>query len=274
VSRVAGPRRTTARSAVLPAGRGVPEIRQLIPTLRSIAVGLVLLALAVGGYAAARETSMFAVTTIDVRGGTPLLRAQVRAALAGELGRSLLKVDGTGVAQQVDALPEVRSFTYDRAFPHTLRVVVRRELPVLVVRRVPGADAFLVAASGRVLRMLPHPHLSSLPRLWVKKDVPLSVGQRLPREISGAASALSALRAAALPGAVKTVVIGKDELTLALGGGLEVRLGDPGDIRLKLAIARRILQSTGAATGGQGYLDVSLPERPVLNTNPQVAGRG
>jgi cell division protein FtsQ len=250
----------------------VPEAGQLIPSLRSVAIGLVLLALAVGGYLAARETSLVAVTTVDVRGGTPVLRAQVRAALGEELGRSLLKVDGADVAQRVASLPEVRSFTYDRAFPHTLRVVVQREMPVLVVRRVPGTDAFLVAASGRVMRLLAHPRLSSLPRLWVKKDVSLTVGQRLPRDVAGAASALAALRGAALPGGVTTVSVGKGELTLALGGGLEVRLGDPGDIRLKLAVARRILQATGAATGGQGYLDVSLPERPVLNTNPRVGG--
>ena len=271
MSRVAARRRTTARSAALPAGRGVPELGQLIPSLRSIAVGLLLLSLAIGGYVAARGTSLLAVTTIDVRGGTPRLREQVRAALADEVGKSLLRVDGAVVADRVGPLPEVRSFTFDRAFPHTLRVVVHREIPVLVVRRVPGSDAFLVAASGRVMRMLAHPRLSSLPRLWVKKDVPMTVGQRLPRNVSGAAAALAALRAAALPGGVSTVSIGKSELTLKLGGGLEVRLGDPGDVRLKLAVARRILQQTGAAAGGQGYLDVSLPERPVLDGNPQVA---
>lgn len=272
MSRVAAPRRTTARSAVLPAGRGVPELGRLLPSLRSLAVGFVLLALAAGGYAAALETSMFAVTTVDVRGGTPEVRAQVRAALAGELGRSLLKVNGADVAQLVDPLPEVRSFTYDRAFPHTLRVVVRGEVPVLVVRRVPGEDAFLVAASGRVMRMLPHPRLSSLPRLWVKKDVQLTVGQRVPRNVIGASSALAALRGSGLPGGVATVATGKGELTLTLGGGLRVLLGDPGDVRLKLAVAKRILQQTGAAAGGTGYLDVSVPARAVLDTNPRVAG--
>lgn len=272
MSRVAAQRRTTARSAVLPAGRGVPELGQLLPSLRSLAIGLVLLVLAAGTYAAALETSMFAVTTIQVRGGTPELRAQVRAALAGQLGRSLLKVNGAEVAQLVDPLPEVRSFTYDRAFPHTLRVVVRREVPVLVVRRVPGTEAFLVAASGRVLRMLPHPRLSSLPRLWVRKDVQLAVGRRVPRGVIGASTALAALRGSGLPGGVATVSVGKGELTLTLGGGLQVLLGDPGDIRLKLAVARRILQQTGAAAAGTGYLDVSVPARAVLDTNPRVAG--
>ena len=66
--------------------------------------------------------------------------------------------------------------------------------------------------------------------------------------------------------------LGQDELTLLLGGGLEVRLGDPGDIRLKLAIARRILRATGAAAAGTGYVDVGVPARPVLSTKPQVGG--
>jgi hypothetical protein len=71
---------------------------------------------------------------------------------------------------------------------------------------------------------------------------------------------------------VSTVRVGKDELTLTLGGGLQVLLGDTGDLRLKLAIARRILGVTGAATAGGGYLDVSVPERPVLSSNSQVGG--
>ena len=43
-----------------------------------IAVPIVL----TGAYFAARETSTFAVRTIDIRGGTPALQNQVRAALA------------------------------------------------------------------------------------------------------------------------------------------------------------------------------------------------
>jgi hypothetical protein len=51
-----------------------------------------------------------------------------------------------------------------------------------------------------------------------------------------------------------------------------VRLGDATDLRLKLAIARRILRQTGAATAGDGYVDVSVPERPVLSTKSQLQG--
>jgi cell division septal protein FtsQ len=269
---VAARKRTTARVAALPVRGSLPELAQLAPSFRSLAIGLVLAVLAVLAYVGARETSVFAVSTIDVRGGTPVLRAQVRAALADVAGTSLLKVGGATVESRLSPLSGVRSFTFDRAFPHTLRVVVKREVPVLVVRRVPGKEAFLVAASGRVIKELPQPRLSHLPRVWVKKTVPVTVGAPLPPSLAGAAAALAPLRDAGLPGGVATVVVGDDELTLRLSGGLEVRLGDSGDVRLKLAIARRILRLTGAAADGVGYLDVSLPQRPVLDQNPQVGG--
>jgi hypothetical protein len=250
----------------------MPDTRHLLPSGRSVLIGLALLALAVGGYAAARGTSLFAVRTIDVRGGTPALRAQVRAALADEVGASLLEVDGASIGSRLGAIPGVRSYTYDRAFPHTLKVVVAREIPVLVVRRVPGADAFLVAADGKVIRMLPHSRLSHLPRLWVKSTVDMRAGDPLPAPYEDAARAVAVVRGAGLRGGVETVLAGRDELRLVLSGGLQVRLGDAGDLRLKFAIARRILRSTGAAASGGGYLDVSVPQRPVLFSNSQVGG--
>jgi cell division septal protein FtsQ len=245
------------------------QLARLAPSGRSVLIGLALFALAVGGYLAARETSIFAVRTIDIRGGDPALRSQVKAALADEVGQSLMKIDGAGLDRRIAPLPGVRSFHYDRAFPNTLRVLLRPEQPVLVLRT--GADAYLVAATGRVIRKLAHPHLSHLPRLWVAHDVQVRVGDPLPPAIGAAATALAPLQGAPLPGGVRVVRGGK-ELTLVLGGGLEVRLGDHGDLQLKLAIARRILRSTTAPATAGGYVDVSVPERPVLLLNSQVGG--
>jgi cell division protein FtsQ len=235
-------------------------------------LGLGLLAFAVGAYLTARDTSLFAVQTLDVRGGTPTLRAQVRAALAGDVGRSLLRVDESSLASKLTPLAGVRAFTFDRAFPHTLRVVVRRERPALVVRRVPGKEAYLVAASGRVLRALPHPERSSMPRLWVTHDVAITVGGTLPPGVAAAATAAAVGQDVVLAGGIRTVRETSSELTLTLGSGLDVRLGDGGDLRLKLAIARRIIAESGGGAIGAGYLDVSVPERPVLHLNSQVAG--
>jgi cell division protein FtsQ len=269
---VAARRRTTADAAPGLARGSLPNLRQLTPSARSAVVGIVLALLALGAYYGARSTSVFAVRTLDVRGGNAELRDQVREALAAELGTSLLRVNSSFVAADIDPIPGVRSFSIDRGFPHTLRVTVKREAPVLVVRQVPGRSAYLVGASGRVLRALPHSRLSHLPRLWVTKGVGVQVGRPLPPQLSAAATSLAPLQGAVLPGGVSTVRVGKDELTLTLGGGLQIRLGDTGDLRLKLAIARRILRQTDAAAGGVGYLDVSVPLRPVLSTVPQVEG--
>ena len=59
-----------------------------------------------------------------------------------------------------------------------------------------------------------------------------------------------------------------DELT-SCSAWPEVRLGDASDLALKLAVARRILP---ALAGVGGYLDVSVPERPVAgqDLNSQV----
>ncbi|MFL5963138.1 MAG: cell division protein FtsQ/DivIB [Gaiellaceae bacterium] len=268
---MAARKRSTSRTAALPARRAAPplQLARIAPSGRSVLIGLALLALGGGGYVGARETSVFAVRTIDIRGGDQALQAQVKTALADEVGQSLLKIDGDGLSRRIAPLPGVRGFQYDRAFPNTLRIVLRPEQPVLVLRQ--SNKAFLVAASGRVIRPLAHSRLSHLPRLYVTRDVQVQVGAPLPGLAGAAATALAPLRGAPLPGGVRLVRGGK-ELTLVLGGGLEVRLGDHGDLRLKLAIARRILRATTAAATGGDYLDVSVPERPVLYLKSQVGG--
>ena len=58
-------------------------------------------------------------------------------------------------------------------------------------------------------------------------------------------------------------------LVFRLRNGLELRLGDPTDIRLKLAIARAAMRRMPTGTV---YVDVSVPGRPVAGNNSQVSG--
>ena len=71
------------------------------------------------------------------------------------------------------------------------------------------------------------------------------------------------------PARIATAAVTHGELAFRLRSGLELQLGAPTDIRLKLAIARRALR--GLPTGAT-YLDVSVPGRPVAGTNPQLSG--
>lgn len=265
-------RRPTTRTAALPARRPTFQLGILRPTPRSLLVALLIVAAAVGLYLAALDTSLFAVRSLDVRGGTPSARAAVEAALKPELGRSLLKVGYGDLENRLSAVSAVQSFRFDRSFPHTLRITLRAERPVLVLRQ--GSNAYLVSATSRVIRQLTQPRLSNLPRMYVGKSVTdVKVGETLAAPIADGAAAVAPLTSAPLPGGVRLVSdTTAGGLYVAIGGhGFQVRLGDVGDLRLKLAIARRILHETGAAAAS-GYLDVSVPERPVLNTNSQVAG--
>ena len=63
------------------------------------------------------------------------------------------------------------------------------------------------------------------------------------------------------------------QITLGLRGGLEIELGPPVDLRLKIAIARGILPLLAlSGQGGPDYLDLTVPERPVAGRNPQPSG--
>ena len=232
-------------------------------------------AAAAGAYLVARETSVFAVRSIDVVGGTPRARAEVERALEPELGRSLLRVGRREIDGRVLSLPDVLSASFDRRFPHTLRVRIGTERPVLLLRE--GATGtWLVSARGRVIRRLRTPKLSSLPRVWLPASTAVTVGETLAAKDGGlAAAAVAPVAAHAFPTPVRFVRERGSELTFVLRSGLEVRLGSLGDLRLKLAIARRILQAVGADSTSTGYLDVSVPERPVIaGSNAQVSTGG
>jgi len=248
-----------------------PGARRFLPSGRTLAIAVGGLALIGGAAAAAFETSVFAVRKIVIVGGTTRVQDELRQALAPDLGRSLLRIGSSEIDRRVAAIPDLVGVNYDRQFPHTLRVRVNAEHGVLLVRR--GADTWLISARGRVMQQLRTPKLSSLPRVWVPKGTAIAVGATLrPADGGLAATALAPIAPHTFPTGVRFVRASGSELTLVLDSGLEVRLGDIGDLRLKLAIARRILRAVGAGASSSGYLDVSVPERPVVKaTNSQLS---
>lgn len=240
---------------------------RIAPSWRSLVVGVLILALAGGVYFAARESSMFAVRTIEVEGAPPNVTAQVRAALEPLAGTSLVKIRDGDVQRRLSSLISVAAASSDRDFPHTLRVYVRVEQPLGVLRQ--GAAAWLVSADGRVLRELPHPQLSSLPRVWLPAGASVTAESVLGDALGlRAVAALRALGRQPLGASVRDVRTAEHELTLILRSGLEVRLGDASNLRLKLAVAHEILPQLGPP----GYLDVSVPDRAVAYANSKVEG--
>lgn len=237
-------------------------LARILPSGRSLLVGFALIALVVCGYAAARGTSMFAVRQIEVTGARPSVVERVETALAPIDGTSLVSLDAATIDRRLRALPDVSLVSYDRAFPHTAKIVVSAERPVAVLRK--GTQAWLVTERGRVLEQLDDPSGWSLPRIWIADAAVPGNGDVLDAEEGLAPTLLLGRVLSADRGffqRVKEARAVEGELVLVLGTGTEVRLGAADDVPLQLAVAARVLDQVGAYAR---YVDVSVPERAVV----------
>jgi cell division protein FtsQ len=230
------------------------------------AIALVLAGSGVGAYFGARETGIFALDRIQVAGAPPATAARIRAALRSYVGKSLVRFDRADAARRLAAVSEVADARFDRDFPHTLKVRVRLERPVAVLRR--GPDAWVVSSSARVLERLRKRPYPRLPRIWLPATADVLVNSTLSGVGAKGVAAVAPLRTLHLADKVRQVLAADGALTLVLVSGTELRLGDSGDLRLKLAIAKQILP----LTGGAAYVDVSVPERPVAGYKSQLEG--
>ena len=258
------------RAAVVPLRAYDAPLLRALPSGRSLLIGFAILAAAAGLYALARVTPMFALNRIEVVGAPPSVAAHVQSALAPLKGTSLLALNGAKVDRRIADLTDVAAATYDRDFPHTLRVVIRPEHPVAVLRR--GAGAWLVAADARVITTVHPRSRTGLPQVWLTQSGAPQVGAALTDRLGlRAVRALALARRDKLQLRVRVVRAHPHELTFLLASGLELRLGDVRAVPLKLAVAARILPRV-LGQSGYTYLDVSVPERPVAGANSQPAG--
>jgi cell division protein FtsQ len=252
-----------------PRTTSTPNLSRLLPSARSLIACAAIAATGLVSYFVARDTGVFAVRSVQVEGAPPAVARQVRHAIREEVGVSLLKLDRDAVRRHVEAVPSVARVTLDRAFPHTLRVVVVPERPVAVARQ--GADAWLLSARGRVMAHLARRAQPSLPRLWIAKGPLFQVGGMAPPALAEPLAAITPLAGMRFPARITSVRAGNDELTLMLRSGLELRLGDATSVRLKLAVAAKVLRLVASDAR---YLDVSVPERPVAGSAVATPGTG
>lgn len=231
-----------------------------LPSRRSLALGLVLLVLGVGAYLAARSTSAFAIRAVTVSGAPPDVARSVRSSLEPLSGTSLISLERAEVARRLEAVPGVQAFTYDRAFPHTLHVTVLAERAAVVLRQ--GKRSWLVSRRGRVLRTIARHAFAGLPRLWIAPEQHVPEAGVTIRDAHIRAGVLAAVPArTGLPEPVRFIRVSAHELTLVLRSGIQLRLGNASELRLKIALARRLAPFFPDA----GYVDLGVPERPVMN---------
>jgi cell division septal protein FtsQ len=224
-------------------------------------------------YLAARETPLFAVRTVAITGGSEAVRKAVREAAQPVEGESLVALDGKALVRELEALPSVRSASYDRAFPSTLRIFVHPELPLGIVRL--GPDRWVVSERGRIIRRYTSDS-ERYPRFRLPGRPNVVPGSYVTDP--GAQVVLGALAVVPrnFPVRIQMVRLEGGRLTMDLWapwGRPELRLGEAVDVQAKLAVAAVVLRSLSAdERSSVGYVDVSVPERTVVGSNPQVEG--
>ena len=268
------PRSRRARAAVLPFP-GSDQLRgfRLTPSLpsgRALLLGFALLGGAALCYFGARESSIFALRTFQINGAPPRVAAHVQQALQPLRGRSLLALNQAEIEQRLLALPDVAAVSFDRDFPHTLRVFVTPAHSIAVLRR--GMSAWVVSSDERVIRPAALFAAPKLPRVWIPGSESVDVGSPLADpNAARAVRALAIARAAGFGRRIAAVRASDRELTFVLPQGPELRFGDVTELTLKLAVATRMLPLT---TGTSGYVDLTVPTRPIAGSNPKVSSRG
>ena len=244
-----------------------------VPWRRATAIVGALLAVLGLLYAGARSTPVFAIRTVEVSGAPRDVRQEVRAAAAPFEGKSLVGLDGGALVHDLEALSSVESATYDRAFPSTLRIFVRPELPVAVMEL--GDEGWVLSERGRVIGRAGE-SAKHLPRFRLPARVPLAAGMFVSDPTARAILSALADLPRRFPARVQAVHLQGGSLSLDLDaawGTPELRLGEPVDVAAKLAAGGLVLRHLSAAERvSVDYLDVSLPERVVVGTNPQPSG--
>ena len=251
----------------------VPTLRG--PWRRAVLIGFGIVAALGLLYLGARETPVFSLQTVEIQGAPPNVYRAVLRSLEETRGASLVALDGDAVVRRLEALPSVRSVSYDRAFPHTLRLVVVPERPVAVVNQ--ASSLWVVSERGRVIGRTSAAEAPELPRVRYLPEAPLAAGAFLADE--GTRSVLAALAEAPrrMPIPIHSARFEDGELTLVLAGEGETRplllLGEPDDVGTKLRVAALVLRNLSAEErAALAYLDVTLPDRPVASSNPLPSG--
>ena len=244
----------------------LPSLRR--PSGRALAIAGGVLAGLLLAYAVARETSAFEIQSVELTGASPEVAAATREALRPLVGTSLMQIDAREVERRLARLSTVQSASVDRSFPHALRVRVVPEQAVAVYRN--GTNAWLVAESGRVVAAVEPWARARLPRIRIPEPVRPAPGQSLP---APAGIALAVIHS--LPRRFPTPVLfarveANGEAAVVVQGRVEIRLGEPTQLRQKLAAAGAVLRTISVdELATLAYLDASLAGRVVAGMKSQ-----
>ena len=223
---------------------------------RVLAAVVVALALVAGYMLWLRDSSLFAVEDVEVKGVTAH-RTEIEAALERAAGgMTTLHVRDDELGEAVEGFPTVASIRAEAGLFHRLEITVTERLPVGVAE-IHGEQVG-VSEDGYILVGLDF-EAGELPAIDARSQ---GHGHLDPE-----GEAQAAIIGAA-PKALRERISATDwdeergGVVVALRGAPELRFGDSAEAGAKWRAAAAVLADPGAA--GATYVDVSVPDRTVV----------
>ena len=213
---------------------------------RYVVVGVLVVALVVGGAWLVYFSNVLTVKRVDVQGQHLLSTSQVLTTAKVPAGEQLARVDVGAIAARLRSLAEVRTVDVSREWPDAVQIVIQERVAVAVIEiggRLRGLDA-----EGVVFTEYKKPP-PGLPRIS-------STSSTSPDALREAATVVSALpkELAAMVDHVEVLTV--DQITLVLKDQRVVLWGSADDSALKADVLLKLLRQPGRV------YDVSVPGQP------------
>jgi cell division protein FtsQ len=231
------------------AGRGKVLRRRLV-AVAAIA------AILIGGYLVFfRNSSLFAIDEVEVSGLTANRERITAALVPAAEDMTTLHVREEDLRKAVAGFPTVATLTTDTDFPHRLKITVTERLPVATAQ-VEGEQT-PVSADGYLLTGVDFDP-KELPALEADSPVNGRLGPEGTAQAAILGAAPDELRARLTDSAWD---LERGGVVVDLEGAPELRFGESDRASDKWEAAVTVL--AGPELGSPGYVDVSVPTRPV-----------
>ncbi len=216
---------------------------------------------ALGLFVWLRSSDVFAVRAVTADAVAHVSEQQIAAVTESARGKSLLALSVGPIEEDLAAYPYIRSARVLRRFPNTLYVRLVEYEPAARVQTSDG-NVWLVSEDGKVLEKM---KASGLPLFVPDSQIDLEPGQQLPPAVSAALPLCKLVEQIggqeALPVVHHVSIALTGEVVLHLAHGIEVRLGEPTELKQKLTVANSIIQQYLRDGRKIAYVDASVPDR-------------
>jgi cell division protein FtsQ len=203
-----------------------------------------LLVVAVATWWSLYQSKWFIAQEVTISGNSRLTVEQVNAAAAIPIGNSLMSINTGTVTTQLMALPEIKSVTVERGWPHAIVITVTERTPIAVAATAAGFN--LIDSDGINAGVVAAPPAGLL-IISAQPDSPA---------MTSAIQALAAIPAEwALTG---LSAVTQDSVVATLGSGAVITFGSGERASDKVDVAQALMEK------GYTVINVSAPDAPTV----------